>query len=126
MVASPLALIAEIHRCPLHCVYCSNPLQMASMASELTTQEWIDVFQQAAKLGLLHVHFTGGEPLAREDLTELLKAAHLAGLYTNLITSRVGLSEKRLQALVEAGLSRSVNRRVAPGWTTAASVVSTV
>ena len=105
MVAGPLALIAEVtHRCPLHCVYCSNPLQMASVKSELTTQEWIDVLQQAAQLGMLHVHFTGGEPLAREDLTELLKTAHLAGLYTNLITSGIGLSEKRLQALVEAGL----------------------
>ena len=105
MPAGPLALIAEItHRCPLHCVYCSNPLEMASVASELKTQEWVDVFQQAAKLGTLHLHLTGGEPLAREDLTELVRAAHGSGLYTNLITSGVGLSEKRLKALLEAGL----------------------
>jgi len=105
MVAGPLALIAEVtHRCPLHCVYCSNPLQMASVASELKTEEWIDVFQQASRLGVLHLHLTGGEPLARGDLTEMVKAAHLAGLYTNLITSGVGLIQKRLQSLVDVGL----------------------
>src|SRR5579863_4960138 len=98
MLPNPLALIAEItHRCPLHCVYCSNPLELASVASELSTEEWIDVFQQSARLGILHLHFTGGEPLAREDLTEMVKSAHSAGLYTNLITSGVGLSQKRLQ-----------------------------
>jgi PqqA peptide cyclase len=105
MIPNPLALIAEItHRCPLHCVYCSNPLELAAVSSELSTQEWIDVFQQAGKLGMLHAHFTGGEPLARPDLTELISAARSAGLYTNLITSGLGLAEPRLQALVEAGL----------------------
>jgi pyrroloquinoline quinone biosynthesis protein E len=105
MIPNPLALIAEItHRCPLHCVYCSNPLELAVVSSELSTQEWIDVFQQSGKLGMLHAHFTGGEPLARPDLTELIAAARAAGLYTNLITSGIGLAEARLQALVEAGL----------------------
>jgi pyrroloquinoline quinone biosynthesis protein E len=105
MIPNPLALIAEItHRCPLHCVYCSNPLELAAASSELSTAEWIDVFQQSGKLGMLHAHFTGGEPLARPDLTELIAAARTAGLYTNLITSGIGLSETRLQALVEAGL----------------------
>ncbi|MGD0570562.1 MAG: pyrroloquinoline quinone biosynthesis protein PqqE [Candidatus Sulfotelmatobacter sp.] len=105
MIPNPLALIAEItHRCPLHCVYCSNPLELAAANSELSTQGWTDVFQQAGKLGMLHAHFTGGEPLARPDLTELVAAARTAGLYTNLITSGIGLSETRLQALVEAGL----------------------
>src|SRR5438270_6884228 len=105
MLPNPLALIAEItHRCPLHCVYCSNPLQMASAKSEFSTEEWIRVFEQAAKLGVLHLHLTGGEPLARTDLTELIAGAHAAGLYTNLITSGIGLSETRLAALVEAGL----------------------
>ena len=67
--SNPLALIAEVtHRCPLHCVYCSNPLQLAGAASELSTAEWTSVFQQAGKLGMLHAHFTGGEPLARTDL----------------------------------------------------------
>jgi pyrroloquinoline quinone biosynthesis protein E len=102
---NPLALIAELtHRCPLHCVYCSNPMQMAGTQSELSTQEWTSVFQQAGKLGMLHAHFTGGEPLARTDLTELISAARAAGLYTNLITSGIGLNESRLQALVDAGL----------------------
>jgi PqqA peptide cyclase len=105
MISNPLALIAEItHRCPLHCVYCSNPLDLAAASSELSTAEWINVFQQAGKLGMLHTHFTGGEPLARPDLTELIAGARAAGLYTNLITSGLGLAEARLQALVEAGL----------------------
>jgi pyrroloquinoline quinone biosynthesis protein E len=105
MIPNPLALIAEItHRCPLHCVYCSNPLEMAAVSSELSTEEWIDILQQSGKLGMLHAHFTGGEPLARSDLTELIAAARHAGLYTNLITSGLGLGEARLQALVDAGL----------------------
>ena len=104
-LTAPLAIIAEItHRCPLHCVYCSNPLQMVAAASELSTKEWETVFEQAAKLGVLHIHLSGGEPLAREDLTQLVSSAHSCGLYTNLITSGIGLSEPRLDALVEAGL----------------------
>src|SRR3954447_24639670 len=105
MISNPLALIAEVtHRCPLHCVYCSNPLQLAGTEWELPTAEWTRVFEQAGKLGMLHAHFTGGEPLARTDLVELIAAARGAGLYTNLITSGVGLNEARLQALVDAGL----------------------
>ena len=105
MIPNPLALIAELtHRCPLHCVYCSNPLELAAVSSELSTAEWIDVFQQAGKLGMLHAHFTGGEPLARPDLSQLIASARGAGLYTNLITSGIGLAETRLQALVDAGL----------------------
>src|SRR5580698_10418808 len=105
MVSHPLALIAEVtHRCPLHCVYCSNPMQLAGTQSELSTAEWTSVFQQAGKLGMLHAHFTGGEPLARNDLTELIAAARTAGLYTNLITSGIGLNEQILKSLVDAGL----------------------
>jgi pyrroloquinoline quinone biosynthesis protein E len=105
MIPNPLALIAEItHRCPLHCTYCSNPVELAAVSSELSTAEWIDVFRQAGRLGMLHAHFTGGEPLARTDLTELIAGARAAGLYTNLITSGLGLAEPRLQALVNAGL----------------------
>ena len=105
MLSNPLALIAEItHRCPLHCVYCSNPMQLAGTRDELSTEEWTSVFQQSGKLGMLHAHFTGGEPLARADLTELISAARAAGLYTNLITSGLGLNDQRLQALVDAGL----------------------
>jgi pyrroloquinoline quinone biosynthesis protein E len=105
MIPNPLALIAEVtHRCPLHCVYCSNPLELAAVSSELSTAEWVDIFRQCGKLGMLHAHFTGGEPLARPDLTELIAGARGAGLYTNLITSGLGLAEPRLQALVNAGL----------------------
>ncbi len=77
---------------------------MAGAQSELSTGEWTSVFQQSGKLGTLHAHFTGGEPLARTDLTELVAAARAAGLYTNLITSGIGLNEQRLQALVNSGL----------------------
>jgi pyrroloquinoline quinone biosynthesis protein E len=105
MSSYPLALIAEItHRCPLHCVYCSNPLEMARVDSELSTADWVHVFQEAAEFGVLHLHLTGGEPLARPDLVELVAAANRAGLYTNLITSGLGLSDDRLQQLVSAGL----------------------
>jgi len=104
-LSNPLALIAEVtHRCPLHCVYCSNPMQLAGTQSELSTGEWTRVFQQAGKLGMLHAHFTGGEPLARTDLAELVSAARSAGLYTNLITSGIGLTDQRLAALMGAGL----------------------
>ncbi len=104
-VPNPLALIAEVtHRCPLHCVYCSNPLELAATKFELSTAEWTSVFQQSGALGMLHAHFTGGEPLARPDLAELIAAARVAGLYTNLITSGLGLNEDRLKKLVDAGL----------------------
>jgi PqqA peptide cyclase len=128
MIPSPLALIAEVtHRCPLHCVYCSNPLQMMATESELSTAEWTGVFQQAGKLGMLHAHFTGGEPLARTDLTELIAAARAAGLYTNLITSGIGLNEARLQALTDAGLdhiqiSFQDSREEAANWIAGAKV----
>jgi pyrroloquinoline quinone biosynthesis protein E len=101
----PLALIAELtHRCPLHCVYCSNPLELAQRTAELSTEEWSDVLLQASELGVLQADFTGGEPLARTDLVELVAAARGARLYVNLITSGIGLTEPRLCALVAAGL----------------------
>src|SRR5580765_4166634 len=105
MLPNPLALIAEItHRCPLHCVYCSNPLELAAANSELKTEDWLRVFTEAAQMGVLHLHLTGGEPLARTDLEQLTAAAHQCGLYTNLITSGVGSSRDRLKRLVDAGL----------------------
>jgi pyrroloquinoline quinone biosynthesis protein E len=105
MVLNPLALIAEItHRCPLHCVYCSNPLELTSRKEELATADWLRVFGEAAALGVLHLHLTGGEPLARPDLAELIEGARQARLYTNLITSGVGLSRERLAQLIKAGL----------------------
>ncbi len=105
MKYTPQALIAEVtHRCPLHCVYCSNPLEMQRRDTELPTSGWISIFEQAAELGVLQLHLTGGEPLARADIKELVKGGRAANLYLNLITSGVGLDEKRLDALVEAGL----------------------
>jgi PqqA peptide cyclase len=100
-----LALVAEMtHRCPLHCVYCSNPREMSSRGEELPTKVWESVLEQAAEMGALQVDFTGGEPLARADLTELVAAARKAKLYVNLITSGIGLDEARLDELVRSGL----------------------
>jgi PqqA peptide cyclase len=105
MLAGPLSLIAEMtHRCPLHCVYCSNPLEMQARDRELSTDTWAEVFRSAAELGVMQLHLTGGEPLARLDLTELVAAGRKAGLYVNLITSGIGLAPERLEALVAAGL----------------------
>jgi pyrroloquinoline quinone biosynthesis protein E len=105
MVQNPLALIAEVtHRCPLHCVYCSNPLQLIATKAELSTEEWVRVFQESSRLGVLHLHLTGGEPAARPDLKDLIAGGRQAGLYTNLITSGIGISEVRLAGLVDAGL----------------------
>ena len=104
-MSNPLALIAEItHRCPLHCVYCSNPLELTARNEELATADWLRVFREATALGVLHLHLTGGEPLARPDLGELIAGARQSRLYTNLITSGIGLSRERLAQLVEAGL----------------------
>ena len=100
----PYLLLAELtHRCPLHCPYCSNPVQYPS-GLELTAAEWRRVFVEAAEMGVLHVGFSGGEPLQRGDLADLVGAAHEAGLYTNLITSAVGLNELRAAELKAAGL----------------------
>ena len=102
---TPLALIAELtHRCPLHCVYCSNPAELTRRADELSTEVWSRVFREAAQAGVLQVDFTGGEPLARPDLTELVRNARAAGLYINLITSGLPLDEARLDELLQAGL----------------------
>ena len=102
---NPLALIAELtHRCPLHCVYCSNPLELQNRANELTTETWTRVFQEAAQAGVLQADLTGGEPLARTDIVDLVHAARSAGLYVNLITSGLPLDEARLAKLIEAGL----------------------
>jgi pyrroloquinoline quinone biosynthesis protein E len=104
-VSKPFSLIAEVtHSCPLHCLYCSNPLELQGRHNELSTDDWSRVFHQAGKMGVLHAHLTGGEPLARRDLPELIAAARSAGLYVNMITSGIGLTEQRLASLVEAGL----------------------
>lgn len=102
---TPLALIAELtHRCPLRCVYCSNPLELTRRDRELPTETWTRVLQEAAAMGVLQADFTGGEPLARPDLAEIIRAARAAGLYASLITSGMPLDEPRLDKLVRAGL----------------------
>ena len=102
---NPLGLLAELtHRCPLGCPYCSNPLALDSRADELDLATWARVFREAAGLGVLQVHLSGGEPAARRDLVEIAAAAHAAGLYANLITSAVGLTPATLGALADAGL----------------------
>jgi pyrroloquinoline quinone biosynthesis protein E len=104
-ISNPLALIAELtHRCPLHCVYCSNPLEMQARTNELSSETWTRVFKEAAATGVLQADLTGGEPLARPDIVELVRAARSAGLYVNLITSGLPLDEAKLAALVAAGL----------------------
>ncbi len=124
-VSRPYALLAEVtYRCPLHCPYCSNPVAVGSAVpsgeqagpaalrtahtrannGELTTEEWKRVINEAASLGILQIGFSGGEPLARRDLAELIRAAREAKLYTNLITSGIGLDDDRLHALRDAGL----------------------
>jgi pyrroloquinoline quinone biosynthesis protein E len=116
-VPRPYALLAEItYRCPLHCPYCSNPVAASLCEAprrpqgggysngELTTEEWKRVIREAAALGVLQIGFSGGEPLARPDLAELIRAAREAKLYTNLITSGIGLDDDRVRALRDAGL----------------------
>src|SRR5262245_51342605 len=101
----PLALLAELtHRCPLRCPYCSNPIELERAASELTEAEWRRVFQEAASLGVLQVHFSGGEPMVRRDLAALIAEASQHGLYGNLITSGTLGGAPELEAFARAGL----------------------
>lgn len=101
----PFALLAELtYACPLHCAYCSNPLTMDDYRDELRTGEWQRVLTEAAELGVLQVHFSGGEPLQRHDVVDLVRTASELGLYSNLITSALGLSRRRAEQLREAGL----------------------
>ncbi|RWR49549.1 pyrroloquinoline quinone biosynthesis protein PqqE [Sinirhodobacter huangdaonensis] len=101
----PIAMLAELtHRCPLACPYCSNPLDLVRGAAEMGTEDWARIFREAADLGVLQLHLSGGEPAARRDLVDLVAAARAAGLYTNLITSGIGLTAARLAALDAAGL----------------------
>jgi pyrroloquinoline quinone biosynthesis protein E len=103
--APPLALLAEItHRCPLQCPYCSNPIELERAGVELDTATWCRVLEEAAALGVLQVHFSGGEPTARRDLAALVRRASEVGLYSNLITAGVLLDRAKLAELVGAGL----------------------
>ncbi|MGH6928098.1 MAG: pyrroloquinoline quinone biosynthesis protein PqqE [Dongiaceae bacterium] len=104
-ISPPLALLAELtHRCPLQCPYCSNPINLERAGQELTTAEWTRAIDEAAAMGVLQIHLSGGEPTARQDLEQIVRHAHDAGLYTNLITAGVLLDERRIKALADAGL----------------------
>ena len=101
----PIGMLAELtHRCPLQCPYCSNPVELDRKGGELDTATWLRVFSEAAALGVLQVHLSGGEPTARKDLTEIVAHCRAVNLYTNLITSGVLLDAASLKALYDAGL----------------------
>src|SRR5262245_44547902 len=101
----PYTLVAELtHRCPLRCPYCANPLELTRRAEELGTDSWCRVLAEAEALGVVQVNFTGGEPLVRDDLEQLVAEARRVDLYTNLITSGVPLTAGRLEHLAALGL----------------------
>src|SRR5918994_738288 len=104
-IPPPVSLLAELtHRCPLQCPYCSNPVELERAGAELDTATWQRVLDEATALGVLQVHFSGGEPTARRDLDTLIAHAATRGLYSNLITSGVLIDRARAQALAAAGL----------------------
>lgn len=104
-LSGPTGLLAELtHRCPLQCPYCSNPLELERVNSEMSAIEWAETFRQAASIGALQLHLSGGEPTARRDLEDILGHAVEAGLYTNLITSAVLLTREQLTRLANIGL----------------------
>jgi pyrroloquinoline quinone biosynthesis protein E len=104
-IAPPLWLLAELtYRCPLHCPFCYNPVDYANDRTELSTEQWFDVMRQARRLGAAQLGFSGGEPLLRDDLEDLVGEGRRLGFYTNLITSGIGLTEARLSRMKELGL----------------------
>jgi PqqA peptide cyclase len=101
----PLSILCELtYRCNLQCPYCYNPLDLRRYAGELPATLWQRVLSEAAELGVVQAHFSGGEPTLRRDLCELVSAAHAGGLYTNLITQGTFLDEAMLDGLLQAGL----------------------
>lgn len=104
-VLPPIGMLAELtHRCPLQCAYCSNPLELLKANREMATQGWLSLFDQAADLGVLQIHLSGGEPTLRPDLETLVRRLSDRGVYTNLITAGVGIREGRIGDLAQAGL----------------------
>jgi len=101
----PIGMLAELtHRCPLQCVYCSNPLELLKADKELSTDAWLALFEEAADLGVLQIHLSGGEPTLRQDLEQFVSCLSRRGVYTNLITAGVGIAEGRMEKLRDAGL----------------------
>ncbi len=104
-VIPPIGMLAELtHRCPLQCPYCSNPVELLKANREMDTDTWLALFEQAADLGVLQVHLSGGEPTLRRDLELLIAGLSARGVYTNLITAGVGIADGRIEAFAEAGL----------------------
>lgn len=104
-VGPPLWLLAELtYDCPLHCPYCSNPTELGDKTDELTTEQWLRVLTEARQMGAVQLGFSGGEPLLRQDLEIMVEHARELGFYSNLITSGIGLTEKRIARLKQAGL----------------------
>ena len=102
---NPLWLLAEVtYKCPLHCVFCYNPVDYTRYGEELSTEDWLRVLRQGRELGATQLGFSGGEPLVRDDLEIMVSEARKLGYYSNLITSGVGLNEKRIAAFKEGGL----------------------
>lgn len=103
--APPMALLAELtYRCPLRCGYCSNPTDWRGYGRELDAPTWRRVVREAAELGVLHLHLSGGEPLLRDDLEDIAREGRDAGLYVNVITSGFGATRARVEALAAAGV----------------------
>lgn len=104
-IGPPIGILAELtHRCPLQCGYCSNPIELLKANRELDTAAWLSIFGQAADLGILQVHLSGGEPTLRQDLPELIAALAVRGVYSNLITAGVGLKDGLVARLADSGL----------------------
>ena len=104
-IRQPLWLLAELtYSCPLQCPYCSNPMDFAKVKNELTTEQWLDVFRQARAMGATQLGLSGGEPLTRPDLVELITEARKMGFYTNLITSGIGMDAEKVAEFKKAGL----------------------
>lgn len=104
-IGMPIGMLAELtHRCPLQCPYCSNPVRLLKADKELSGDDWCRVFEEAADIGVLQVHLSGGEPTLRRDLDRFIKTLSKRGVYTNLITAGVMLGHNRLEKLVRAGL----------------------
>ena len=124
---NPLWLLAELtYRCPLQCLYCSNPIDYAKYQNELTTEEWVRVLREGRAMGATQLGFSGGEPLVRKDLVDLAREARKLGYYSNLITSGIGMDEPRIAALKERLQGSIISRaRIrsrcsggSPWWTT--------
>jgi PqqA peptide cyclase len=104
-ILPPIGMLAELtHRCPLQCVYCSNPVELLKANREMPTDAWLSLFEEAADLGVLQIHLSGGEPTLRPDLEAMIETLSRRGVYTNLITAGVGIADGRIEAMAKAGL----------------------